>query len=177
MVIFGVDLKGYSSYEEAASYQIRHYGSNEQRNVMSKVLTYSTVCERGELCAVAFEPKRGSTNLYKPVRVVVFRLVNNEGESVIQLRTQIDLPGRNFASIVDICFSQYMKDFIIIYGNSMRQPGEALGYDCLNNKLISLKTRGDKNISKCYQIERVGNEIWGILDGGEVYRVKFFLSM
>ena len=184
VILYKVDFFNFKNYVESGSYQIPEH--HHQNNIGRSCLTHLSVCQRGELCVVAFEPSKRSDNLAferperppETVRLVLFKLDHgHDPKSPIRLMTQVDLPGRRLVDLGGIRFSQYIQDAVVLCEYSIRHGVEALGYDCSKNKLVYIKSEATSFYSKCYQLTSIGSEVWGMIEGGEIFRLKFYLSL
>ena len=176
LVLYKLDLEGFTSYSELDNYQIE--GGSISKYVFC-------VCPKGELLCVVFEP----VVTEQKSRMIIFRLKKKkqeneeekrggkEGEDKINVMASLDLPGRALSDLEHICFTEPIKNIILICGHSARFGVQAFVYDTWREEITCIQTEGPGVFSKCYQLVRFGKEIWGMIEGGNIFRLGIYFSL
>ena len=163
--IYEVDYANFSQARLLTSAQIALNTGRDERQF------WLAVCENSKLCAVQV----GEGELAS--RILIYKLQNEAGESSLTYMTQLDIYDKRMMDLGNGCFSSYIGGNLILCAHSKSsQTAYAFGYNANKNKITIKYVKGLEKGKYCLRLERVGNEVRGLIDeGGFILKFKFGL--
>ena len=165
VIIYEVDLQDFSGYKEVERLQIK-LKSERQENCF-----YLSVCEKSERMVVLVRYNGSS----EASRMQVYSLRGKDGEKKLKYRTELDLWGRGLSSYYSICMSRYVGDKVFVCGNTYSNTmAHTYCYNLKSNELTETESKSLGGGNRyCDKLQRAGDEVYGLLQGGKILKFKF----
>ena len=165
MVVYEVDLEQYQEYREIDKYYIELISFREEN------WFFFSFCEFSERVAVLI---RNFDSSSRASRIQVYDMKKENSVRKMELKAEVDLWGEGLRYFFSICVSQYVGDKLLIFGYSEKsQKLLAYFFDTETNELTEkVVSSGDFEDRMCYKLQRLGNEVYGLLGDGKIVKIN-----